>query len=743
MYFTDFKFFLVDVSKCRRPGEELNLQSIPEFIIYINGNIKARIPSNDELEITKQLAKVSPESPGSILVKEPENMIKLENFEEYQKIIEENKFVLIFFTAMWNSPSKRIFPFFKKISRRYPDFKFLIIDIEKARKIQEKEQIKHAPTFVIYYNGKKNFSYQGTNRFLLEARVGEFKKSFTNAETYKSKSHEHILKKIQRTFARCNCCDDDCEKAIDVYFCLECQYTMCEDCKSIEEGKVSRKIKKKMERIVDVNSFENVLKSNNKTVALLVPQFSHFYKSEFDALLQEYPQMKFIYVEQNKSTNDIFARDSIKTATFIFFEKEKEIKKFNYSLLTDLSINLYKFCNRSPSETYESKYHMHPLVKMNHIGYFCTLCKEQHPELSPVFRCNECEYDYCTKCLENEKKEANEPKLYNLFECNKLDEYERIIKENKIVIATLFVRRYMKYTHFFRHLAKKYKNIKFVIVRLEEAKEIKEKEEVEERQIYLFYYNGVRNYELELPVSELLEERVNEYDNEIFYSKYHEHPLKKVKRSQTYCSNCDEDCRNSNIYLCLNCQFVYCRECKEIEEGKEAPPKEYKLDIIRDVKSFDEIINNNQIVIAYFILDTCLYRMSHIKKFYAEYQNQARMVQVRKKRATNELFKRYPQSMCPELGTFLCFRNGKLESTIKLSYNYNINDGFIKFLNIKGTETFKSKNHQHELSKMNHLAFYCDGCKKSFSTDFCPVFRCIPCRFDYCLKCKQKEESLP
>lgn len=741
-YFTDFKFYLVNVSNCRKPGEELNLQSIPEFIIYINGEIKVRIPSNDELEITRQLAKISPESPGAKLIKEPENIMNVESIEEYSKIIEDNKFVLIFFTALWNGPSKRIYPFFKKMARKYSDFKFLYIDIEKAQKIREKEQIKHAPTFIIYYNGKKNLCYIGTNRFLLEARISDFKKPFTNAETYKSKNHEHTLKKISRAFAKCSICDDDCEKAIDVYFCLECQFTMCEDCKMIEEGKMSKKIKKKMEKITDINLFNNALKSNSKVVSLFVPQFSHFYKSEFDALLQEYPQMKFISLEQNKSTNELFVKEQIKTPTFIFYEKEKQVKKFNYLLLSDLSINLFNFSERKPSETYDSKYHMHQLIKMNHIGYFCDLCNEEYAELGPVFRCAECGYDCCLKCLEKEKKEEKEPKIYNLIECNQLDEYERIVKENKVVITILFIKKYVKFTHFFRHLARKYRNIKFVIVRLEEAKEIKEKEQVEESQIYLFYYHGVRNYELVLPTSELLEERVNEYDTEIFYSKYHEHPLKKIKRSQTYCSNCDEDCRNADIYLCLNCQFVYCKKCKEIEEGKEVPPKEYKLDIIRDVKTFDDIINNNPIVIAYFFFDTCLYRMYDIKKFYTEYQNQAKIIQVRKKQSTFELFKRYPQSKCPELGIFLCFRNGKLESSIKLSYNYNINDGFIKFLNIKGSETFKSKNHQHELSLMNHLAFYCDGCKKSYTTDFTPVFRCLQCRFDYCLKCKQKEESL-
>ncbi len=93
-------------------------------------------------------------------------MSELEHIKDksvYDKIIKENKLVAIDFFATWCGPCQYISPIFAEMKEKFPEIKFIKVDVDEAEEISQSEQIDCMPTFIFYENGIKKSKFSGAD----------------------------------------------------------------------------------------------------------------------------------------------------------------------------------------------------------------------------------------------------------------------------------------------------------------------------------------------------------------------------------------------------------------------------------------------------------------------------------------------------------------------------------------------------------------------------------------------------
>ncbi|WVQ97124.1 thioredoxin [Kwoniella sp. CBS 9459] len=82
-------------------------------------------------------------------------MVKaIESYEEYQALLAGPEPVVVDFWATWCGPCKMISPHFAKLEEKYPNVKFVKVDVEEQEQIAKEASIKAMPTFIAYKDGK-------------------------------------------------------------------------------------------------------------------------------------------------------------------------------------------------------------------------------------------------------------------------------------------------------------------------------------------------------------------------------------------------------------------------------------------------------------------------------------------------------------------------------------------------------------------------------------------------------------
>ncbi|MBR3116363.1 MAG: thioredoxin [Bacilli bacterium] len=73
---------------------------------------------------------------------------------EYEKLVKENKKVLIDCYASWCGPCKMLSPIIDKLAEEIKDVKFYKVDVDNAEKITSDFDIMSIPTLLIFEDGK-------------------------------------------------------------------------------------------------------------------------------------------------------------------------------------------------------------------------------------------------------------------------------------------------------------------------------------------------------------------------------------------------------------------------------------------------------------------------------------------------------------------------------------------------------------------------------------------------------------
>lgn len=99
-------------------------------------------------------------------------MVKLVyTMAEFNQEIDYPGLVVVDFFAEWCGPCKKIAPFIESLVLKYPDVKFLKVDVDNAKEIAQEKQISAMPTFHFYVKGKLAEEMKGANPDGLEQKV--------------------------------------------------------------------------------------------------------------------------------------------------------------------------------------------------------------------------------------------------------------------------------------------------------------------------------------------------------------------------------------------------------------------------------------------------------------------------------------------------------------------------------------------------------------------------------------------
>lgn len=103
--------------------------------------------------------------------------MEIENLEQFQNTINEDKITAVDFFATWCGPCKMLGPVFVAVSQELNNsFNFLKVDIDKFNEVASLHGIQSVPTIVYFKNGKE-----------IDRTVG-----FIDSETLKEKLHSLV-----------------------------------------------------------------------------------------------------------------------------------------------------------------------------------------------------------------------------------------------------------------------------------------------------------------------------------------------------------------------------------------------------------------------------------------------------------------------------------------------------------------------------------------------------------------------
>merc|ERR1712119_126395 len=97
------------------------------------------------------------------------------NMAEFNALMKlsETKVVVIYFTATWCPPCKRIGPYFESLPNEFANVEFVKVDVDAAADVSGQCGIQCMPTFQFYKNGDKIDELQGASEDGLKAMVAK------------------------------------------------------------------------------------------------------------------------------------------------------------------------------------------------------------------------------------------------------------------------------------------------------------------------------------------------------------------------------------------------------------------------------------------------------------------------------------------------------------------------------------------------------------------------------------------
>ncbi|KAI9325102.1 thioredoxin-domain-containing protein [Zopfochytrium polystomum] len=81
--------------------------------------------------------------------------INITSESEFNEYINSSKLTVVDFTAAWCGPCKMVAPRFEALSKKYPEFNFLKVDVDENRSVASTHGVRAMPTFMLFRSGKR------------------------------------------------------------------------------------------------------------------------------------------------------------------------------------------------------------------------------------------------------------------------------------------------------------------------------------------------------------------------------------------------------------------------------------------------------------------------------------------------------------------------------------------------------------------------------------------------------------
>jgi len=106
---------------------------------------------------------------------------------EFSNAMRYGGLVVADFFATWCGPCTMIAPFMEQMASKYPEVKFIKVDVDKHQELAQQYSVKAMPTFIFFVAGKQVDVLQGADPTKLEAAIVRHKKvvdPFANSKAY-------------------------------------------------------------------------------------------------------------------------------------------------------------------------------------------------------------------------------------------------------------------------------------------------------------------------------------------------------------------------------------------------------------------------------------------------------------------------------------------------------------------------------------------------------------------------------
>jgi len=142
-------------------------RTLQSFIKFVHDNAKVKFDLDKALEKANVIQEEIKKEEEARQLSALKNVKKMHSDAEYEETLkkakEDNKLVVIDFTASWCGPCKKIAPIFAQFSVDFPNVLFLKVDVDELAKSAEEAGVTCMPTFHLIKGGKTLDKLEGAN----------------------------------------------------------------------------------------------------------------------------------------------------------------------------------------------------------------------------------------------------------------------------------------------------------------------------------------------------------------------------------------------------------------------------------------------------------------------------------------------------------------------------------------------------------------------------------------------------